>query len=76
MTRGALDQKDYYYRRLLKDCVRAIDAMVELPFIDRTRIAVCRDSQGGGMSIAAAGLDPWIKAAMPDVPFLCDFHAP
>ncbi len=28
---------------------------------------------GGGISLAAAGLDPTIKALMPDVPFLCDF---
>ncbi|SIQ85541.1 cephalosporin-C deacetylase [Rhizobium sp. RU33A] len=73
MTRGILDRKDYYYRRLLTDCVRAIDGLVDLPFVDATRIAVCGDSQGGGMSIAAAGLDPRIKAAMPDVPFLSDF---
>jgi len=51
----------------------AYRSMVDLPFVDATRIAVCRDSQGGGMSIAAAGLDPRIKAAMPDVPFLSDF---
>lgn len=73
MTRGVLDRRDYYYRRLLTDCVRTIDAMVDLPFVDAARIAVCGDSQGGGMSIAAAGLDPRIKAAMPDVPFLSDF---
>jgi cephalosporin-C deacetylase len=73
MTRGVLDRNDYYYRRLLTDCVRAIDAMVELPFVDSDRIAVCGDSQGGGMSIAVAGLDPRVKATMPDVPFLCDF---
>jgi cephalosporin-C deacetylase len=76
MTRGILDRNDYYYRRLLTDCVRAIDALIDLPFVDAERIAVCGDSQGGGMSIAAAGLDPRIKAVMPDVPFLCDFpHA-
>ncbi len=73
MTRGVLDRNDYYYRRLLTDCVRAVDALIDLPFIDAERIAVCGDSQGGGMSIAAAGLDPRIKAVMPDVPFLCDF---
>ncbi|MDR9776984.1 acetylxylan esterase [Rhizobium hidalgonense] len=73
MTRGVLDRNDYYYRRLLTDCVRAVDALIDLPFIDAERIAVCGDSQGGGMSIAAAGLDPRIKAVMADVPFLCDF---
>lgn len=73
MTRGVLDKNDYYYRRLLTDGVRAIDALIDLPFIDADRIAVCGDSQGGGVSIAVAGLDPRVKAVMPDVPFLCDF---
>jgi cephalosporin-C deacetylase len=73
MTRGVLDKHDYYYRRLFTDGVRAIDALVELDFVDPERIAVCGDSQGGGISLAVGGLDPRVKAAMPDVPFLCDF---
>jgi cephalosporin-C deacetylase len=73
MTRGIHDRSDYYYRRLLTDGVRAIDGMLSLDFIDPDRIAVCGDSQGGGISLAVAGLDPRVKAAMPDVPFLCDF---
>jgi cephalosporin-C deacetylase len=73
MTRGILDREDYYYRRLLTDCVRAIDALANLSFIDTDRIAVCGGSQGGGMSLAVAGLDPRIHAVMADVPFLCDF---
>ena len=31
-------------------------------------------SQGGGITIAAAGLDPHVVAAMPDVPFLCHYR--
>lgn len=73
MTRGVLNRNDYYYRRLITDGVRAIDALTELPFVDVDRIAVCGDSQGGAISIAVAGLDPRVKAAMPDVPFLCEF---
>jgi len=73
MTRGVLDKNDYYYRRLFTDGVRAIDALTGLDFIDPERIAVCGDSQGGGISLAVAGIDPRVKAAMPDVPFLCDY---
>lgn len=72
LTRGILDRQDYYYRRLFTDGVRAIDAMVGQDFIDPTRIAVCGGSQGGAISLAVAGLDPRVRAAMPDVPFLCD----
>lgn len=73
MTRGVLDKNDYYYRRLLTDAVRAIDVMIGQDFIDPKRIAVCGDSQGGGISLAVGGLDPRVAAIMPDVPFLCDF---
>jgi len=73
MTRGVLDKNDYYYRRVFTDGVRAIDSLVEQDFIDAERIAVCGDSQGGGISLAVAGIDPRVKAVMPDVPFLCDY---
>ena len=73
MTKGILDRNDYYYRRLFTDGVRAIDALADLDFIDPARIAVCGGSQGGGISLAVAGIDSRVKAVMPDVPFLCDF---
>lgn len=73
MTRGILDKSDYYYRRVLTDGVRAIDAMLKQDIFDPTRIGVCGGSQGGGIALAVGGLDPRIAAIMPDVPFLCDF---
>jgi cephalosporin-C deacetylase len=73
MTKGILNKEDYYYRRVFTDGVRAIDMLIEQPFVDRERIAVCGGSQGGGISLAVAGIDSRVKAVMPDVPFLCDF---
>ncbi|UJW87196.1 acetylxylan esterase [Devosia sp. SL43] len=73
MTKGILDRHDYYYRRLFTDGVRAIDALVAQDFVDADRIAVCGGSQGGGIALAVAGIDQRVKAAMPDVPFLCDY---
>lgn len=73
MTKGILDKEDYYYRRVFTDGVRAIDMLLEQPFVDPDRIAVCGGSQGGGIALAVAGIDPRIQAVMPDVPFLCDF---
>ncbi|WEK05019.1 MAG: acetylxylan esterase [Candidatus Devosia phytovorans] len=74
MTKGILDRHDYYYRRVFTDAVRAIDALVAQDFVDEARIAVCGGSQGGGISLAVAGIDPRVRAAMPDVPFLCDYR--
>ena len=74
MTKGILDPKHYYYRRVFTDAVRAIEAARSHPEIDGAKIAVTGGSQGGGITIAAAGLDPYVAAAMPDVPFLCHYR--
>jgi len=73
MTRGINDPKDYYYRRVYTDGVRAVEAALGRTETDPGKLAVVGGSQGGGISIAVAGLEPRVKAAMPDVPFLCDF---
>lgn len=74
MTKGILDPRHYYYRRVFTDAVRAIEAARAYPEIDGAQIAVTGGSQGGGITIAAAGLDPYIVAAMPDVAFLCHYR--
>jgi cephalosporin-C deacetylase len=74
MTNGILDPKHYYYRRVFTDAVRAIEAARAHPGVDATQIAVTGISQGGGLTIAAAGLVPDVVAAMPDVPFLCHYR--
>ena len=74
MTKGILDPKHYYYRRVFVDAVRAIGAATSRPEVDASRIAVTGGSQGGGITIAAAGLVPDVALAMPDVPFLCHYR--
>jgi cephalosporin-C deacetylase len=74
MTHGIFDPKHYYYRRVFTDAVRAIDAARSHPEVDATQIAVTGISQGGGITIAVAGLVPDVIAAMPDVPFLCHYR--
>ena len=74
MTKGILDPKHYYYRRVFTDAVRAIEAARSHPEVDASRIAVTGSSQGGGITIAAAGLVSDVVAAMPDVPFLCHYR--
>jgi cephalosporin-C deacetylase len=75
MTRGILDPQTYYYRRVFTDAVRAIEAALSNPLVDPSRLIVTGASQGGGITLAAAGLAPeLVKAAMPDVPFLCHYR--
>ena len=74
MTRGITDPDDYYYRRVYADAVRAVEFIQTVEEVDGTAIAVTGASQGGGLSLAVAGLTDGVRAVMPDVPFLCDFR--
>lgn len=74
MTDGVLDPETYFYRRLMSDVVRAIEAARSHSAIDAARIVVSGGSQGGGLTLAAAGLVPDVLGAMPDVPFLCHYR--
>ena len=75
MTRGILDPKSYYYRRVFVDAVRAVEAARSHPAIDAKHLAVTGVSQGGGITLAMAGLIPDLDAVMPDVPFLCAYRS-
>jgi cephalosporin-C deacetylase len=74
MTRGILSPQTYYYRRVMTDAARAVETMMAHDAVDANRIAVTGGSQGGGLSLAAAGLlRDQVKLCLPDVPFLCHF---
>ena len=73
MTSGIENRNDYYYRRLITDAVRAIDAVRTIEFIDPARITSLGVSQGGGLALAAAGLVPEVNSLATYLPFLCDF---
>ena len=74
MTRGVLRPETYYYRRVFADAVRAVEAARSHQAVDPRRVAVTGVSQGGGITLAAAGLVPDVQAALPDVPFLCHYR--
>jgi cephalosporin-C deacetylase len=74
MTRGIESPDTYYYRRLFTDAVRAVDAARSLEQVDASRLVIAGGSQGGGITLAVAGLVPDLAAAFPRVPFLCDFR--
>jgi cephalosporin-C deacetylase len=74
MTRGVEHPDTYYYRRLMTDAVRAVEAVRALPTVAVDSVGVQGVSQGGGLALAVAGLVPDLTAVMPDVPFLCHFR--
>ena len=71
---GILDPSTHYYRRLMSDAARAVEAARALPDVDAERIVVAGGSQGGGLSLAAAGLSEGLAGSLPDVPFLCHYR--
>jgi cephalosporin-C deacetylase len=71
IIRGVLTPDDYYYRRLITDAVRAIDAARALPGVDPSRVVAAGNSQGGGIALAVAGLVPDLAAVLTTAPLLC-----
>lgn len=71
MTKGIGARETYFYRRVFSDAVRAVEVARGIAGV--SRVAVCGGSQGGGISLAVAGLVEGLWAVMPDVPYLCDF---
>jgi cephalosporin-C deacetylase len=74
MTRGIDSPETYYYRRIMTDAARAVEAAAAHPAVDPERICVTGGSQGGGLALAAAALSPRAHFLMPDVPFLCHYR--
>lgn len=74
LTKGIDAPDTYYYRRLIADGVRAVDAVREQPWADANRISVMGSSQGGGVALAVAALSRAVHAVLADVPFLCHFE--
>lgn len=74
MTRGIESPRNYYYRRVFADGVRAVEAACSNSSVDAGRIAVNGGSQGGGITLAVASLaKKRVKLALADVPFLCHY---
>jgi len=62
-----------YYRAQYLDTVRLARIVMDLPGVDGSRVGATGWSQGGGLTLACAALEPRIARAAPVFPFLCDF---
>lgn len=72
---GICDEKEYVYRAMYMDCVRAVEFLLSRPEIDNTKIGVAGGSQGGGLALAISGLcSSNIAACAIFDPWMCDFR--
>lgn len=70
---GAEDKNTVYFRGMYLRLLRTIDYLTSFPEWDKERILVIGESQGGGQSLVAAGLDSRVKAVVATVPAMCDW---
>ena len=74
LTDNITDRNTYTYRGFYIDAVRAFDFLRSRPEVRPDRIGLTGSSQGGGLTIAVAGLrGEQVRAASAGAPYLCGF---
>jgi len=71
---GLESPQTHYYGWAFCDAVRGVDLLESLSEVDARRIAAQGGSQGGGLALALAALDPRVRVVAAAVPFLCGFE--
>lgn len=66
--------RDLLFRRIFLDAAQLAGLILELPEVDPSRVGATGGSQGGGLTLACAALEPRIARAAADYPFLCDYQ--
>ena len=75
IVRGLGDSPEkLLYRAIYLDTVRLARLVMDFPEVDENRVGVTGNSQGGGLTLACAALEPGIKKAAPVYPFLNDYQ--
>lgn len=62
------------FRQVYLDCAQLAGIVMDFPEVDGNRVGATGGSQGGGLTLACAALEPRIKLAAPVFPFLCDYQ--
>ncbi len=61
------------FRQVFMDTVQLVRIVMAMPEVDPDRVGVTGASQGGGLTLACAALEPRVSKAAPVYPFLCDY---
>ncbi len=75
IIRGLDDEPDnLYFRQVFLDTVQLARLVMDMPEVDPDRVCALGMSQGGGLVLACASLEPRIRRLTPLCPFLCDYQ--
>lgn len=61
------------FRKTFLDAAQLAGIIIGMEEVDETRVGVYGGSQGGGLTLACASLEPRLKRAAAVFPFLCDY---
>lgn len=70
---GDPNPKNLLFRHIFLDTAQLARIVMNFPEVDAERIGAMGGSQGGGLTLACAALEPRVKLAAPTYPFLCDY---
>ena len=62
------------FRQIFLDTAELARIVMAMPDVDETRVGATGSSQGGGLTLACAALEPRIWRAAPIIPFLSDYQ--
>ena len=71
---GQLDRDKIFFNAMYQRVYRALQFLKSRPEWDGRILVVRGNSQGGGQTLAAAGLDPQVSCIVAFVPAMCNHH--
>lgn len=75
IIRGVDDApEDLLFRHVYLDTAQLVGLVMAMPGVDPERVGITGGSQGGGLTLACAALEPRIRRAAPVYPFLSDYR--
>jgi len=66
--------KKLLFRQIFLDTAQLARVVMGFPEVDPERVGATGGSQGGGLTLACASLEPKVRQAAPIFPFLCDYQ--
>jgi cephalosporin-C deacetylase len=68
------DPRKLLFRQIFLDTAQLARIVMDRPEVDASRVGAMGASQGGGLTLACAALEPRLRLAAPVYPFLCDYQ--